>query len=762
MSLAHSPRPSSPAVSSRTLEEPQAGSECEDDPDDQMSLLAAQPRSATCSRPPCLKRASELVSSATSVQPSLAATSVGRPAVASVFSFAAPRSFPSAPALKRQVTFDAAPPEAFVTFHPEDYDRTQIEITQGGSDLDLRLPTKCKRYNDEGGEEDEEASEVEDDASEDGSCRGSNRDSTTGWACLKSGSVVGSVGGTLSAGVPRPPVDPSVVSLPVHGFKSFGGFGQHPKTNDVDEHASQSLSDTMSDDGIGSDLESNDNGAAAMEAAALASKSPNVTPRASPRIVPRWARCTGYFDEAVLDSTEVDQEMSSNVQPLQELKDITPIATPPIARESLSSPQAHRTMNGDIDPASEGSSSLCGFQDFQSPMEIDPSSPNPADRSSDTETLWSGRSSSPTLRADGSPRHLSEAHRVTSGSATDSAVAHKEDSTGAQGEVLSAFATLHCQDSSGEGNSSSNESQACHSSPSPMSSRCSSTDPWSNLSSEDEGARSPAHGLWSSCTSPDMMPFKTACASEAKGGAHLQVASDHHSSASTSGVRTQTTAYMHSPNMMQSSFFTVPAIDDADVSGEAMTHSRDGTSSLLPGPQKSVLRSALTRLEAEMAGTGGSSVDRSGDATSSSSCISSGCTSADEDGFASTSRSGAPGVVKPRRKSSLSSSFGEEACRVSGEGGRRERRSSRPGHSSRKSSLSAGQEEEEGGRSGSHSPSPSPDSEEPMPSRKRHGSKSGRSGSGSSATRSGSSSRIRMTRDREETEIEDEGALGGF
>ncbi|PWN23306.1 hypothetical protein BCV69DRAFT_115381 [Microstroma glucosiphilum] len=761
MSLAHSPRSASPAVSSYTLEEPGTSSECEDDPDDQMSLLAAQPRSATCSRPPCLKRASELGCSSTSVQPSLAATSVGRPAVASVFSFAAPRSFPSAPAFKRQVTFDAAPPEAFVTFHPEDYDRTQIEITQGGSDLDLRLPTKCKRYNGEGGEEEEEASEVEDDASEDGSARGSSRDSGAGWACLKSGSVVGSVGGTLTAGIPRPPVDPSVVSLPVHGFKSFGGFGQHPKTNQVDEHTSQSLSDTMSDDGIGSDVESSDNGAAAMEAAALASKSPNVTPRASPRIVPRWARCTGYFDEAASANTDMEHEMPSGRQQAPELKDITPVATPPLVKEAQSPQQAQRLMTGDLEMASEGSTSLYGFQEMHSPMEVDQSSPNLANRSSDTETLWSGGSSSPTQRGDGSQAHPSEASRSTKGGSTDAAVTHNSEGTPAQGEVVSAFASLHCQDSSGEGHSSSNESQACHSSPSPMSSRCSSTDPWSNLSSEDEGARSPAHGLWSSCTSPDMMPFKTATSSEPK-SAHLHVAPDQYSSISTGGAAPQTKTYTHSPSMMQSAFFTVPAVDDADVSGEAMTHSRDGTSLLLPGPQKSVLRSALTRLEAEMAGTGGSSVDRSGDVTSSSSCISSGCTSADEDGVASTSRLSASGAGKPRRKSSLSSSFGEEACRTSGEGGRRERRSSRPGHCSRKSSLSTGREEDEGGRSGSHSPSPSPDTEEPMPSRKRHGSKSSRSGSGSSSTRSGSSSRIRMTRDREETEIEDEGALGGF
>ncbi len=183
-------------------------------------------------------------------------------------SFAAPRNL-TLHSSSRHVQFSEAPPEEFYVLSGESYDRRPIKCTQGGSAFDMSLPPRCSSYNgDDTGEEegasstDEAASPVHSalpSAEEPAPDVGFFHDSTLeNWACIKNGTVMPSVGyqprqqqsglmasgkslhfsalsslqhasalGSPDTGSPtqaEQSLPSQKVSLPVHGFRSFGGL----------------------------------------------------------------------------------------------------------------------------------------------------------------------------------------------------------------------------------------------------------------------------------------------------------------------------------------------------------------------------------------------------------------------------------------------------------------------------------------------------------------------------------------------------------
>lgn len=790
-----------------TQEHQEEEEESEEGEDDLELPPLPTPVPASCSRPPCLKRTSTLspnserpfFSNYSSLDTALTSrtnsSSTATPTPPSVtspitYSFSAPRYYMAAQP-RRQVHFDSCPPESFDTFAPEDYDRSQIECTQGGSDLDLRMPSKCKRYNGDG--------EEESDAEDDGVTvlqhqqPAFGRGGSTGWTCLKGGSVIGSIGGskginTVGLQTSDGPRDNQMVSLPVHGahgIRSFGGLARksvsvgYPEQDEAEDSHGNSGREFDDDESL--DLESDS--AAAFEAAVIASmptKSPNATPKASPSIIPRWSRCTGYFADASAESSPV-RSPTEEIEAFDvNLGSASGVAT---SRQGASAPRGEDAAMSsplmDRTPRIEATTITAAPEDAISPASSSMSTPS---ASVDQHSLnIVDPSSSPEARRPINHRREAFGDKAAASGSSD----RRGDGSSME---ESSPAALRC-------NGEDVEPLHVQSSPSPLSSRCSSTDPWSSLGSgssgdECDGTSSP-HGQWSSCTSPDMIPvglYPPSSASQRLAG--------------PSGQRAPSTT-KHLAAASQAVHQT-----DSDVS-------IDEGATVLPGPQKTALGNALSALEAHQqlkASSNGflnvSNVNGIGIASHSSSSstdedtppASTGCASqlgaalsmsevvpasGSSSPNATTMASGSVPRVKPRRKSSGGSSTGRKSSSRSsslvlsfGKDGMMTPLSSAEGGSPMSASPSQG--ESPGSASPAEEMTSSPGGtssghrgRRSTSSRRREGGSSGSgtssrntSGSGSTACTSylgaGRRGWPMSTTAGEADEIEDEGALGGF
>jgi hypothetical protein len=298
-------------------------------------LLHPDPsRMLTCVRAPCLKRitASTSVGGSGSSSPLLGTSPLP---VAMTYSYSGIKTLCSSPS-KRQVHFDAAPPQAGLTHSGDNYDRRPIECTQGGSQLDLRLPprTTCSLHEDEA---DDEACEEddEDEESKDERLKGSAR-----WARLKNGGSL--LGGATSIKFGNSndqkndsedtSVDPNVCSVPSRGIRAFGGLaGRSGLTNvtSQDQHDDTLTRSNEVDnekEGIdshdGAELEQDEEAFRKAVYAAL-SKDPNATPMPSPSVRPRWECFTSYVDSSSNEDCKVVKKEGESLDdvPLAPLDD---------------------------------------------------------------------------------------------------------------------------------------------------------------------------------------------------------------------------------------------------------------------------------------------------------------------------------------------------------------------------------------------------------------------------------------------------------
>lgn len=355
----------------------------------------------------------------------------------------------------------------------------------------------------------------------------------TGWAFLRKGAVIGALHS------PRPPAckpendDTNVqhASLPVHGVRSFGGLARQ----DVDEEplTHKAARNSLNDEGDVADndaeVELERDNEAVLEAAAIASmhtKSPNATPKPSPKIIPRWARCTDYFQCTVEEHSEPSSaamapSLSSSSSSQESMRTATPgeVASSPretasdLVEDSAATPLAPNTP---ISPVEE--QGLRANADSTAETESDsavradatisaPSITLPATVDSPTAPVQEGSGRRPVIARAGPFGPSSSA----STSAMHSPV-HLSPSSSCDGSALaSALSGMQFADACAAGRSASSDQVHMMSSPSPLSSRCSSIDPWSGLSSSgDEGTTgtdSPC-AEWSSCTSPELTPAR--------------------------------------------------------------------------------------------------------------------------------------------------------------------------------------------------------------------------------------------------------------
>ncbi|PWN52079.1 hypothetical protein IE53DRAFT_20724 [Violaceomyces palustris] len=451
------------------------------------TYLVSPGRPSTCVRAPCLKRhtsapLAELRLATIGAAGALAGASISTSRDAShspgsvLSSFAAPRSL-SAALPKRHVHFDSAPPEAYFTHSSDRYDRRPIECTQGGSAFDLSLPPRCTTYI---------LGEVDDAEETEENPIGGDREElykedSTGWACLKNGTLITSIDSLVSLtdsdevsvskdwhNIPSPDTEnashcpDAQVSLPVHGFRSFGGLCNRPNsmtaTNEEREPSSSDAADSNT------------------------SKSPDATPMPSPSIK-RTLESNGHFfplrEGLPLRVNEDDSnDPASRLCP----SPLPPVIPLPVADNSikLSISQLDTSQEGRIFslPIVEGER-LAGTLVWHGPIE--------KTISIERTSTWQD---SLTEHASGSrdPSADELASIATTLSLTGIAHVRQEG-----GDLMSESAQPDVD--MGSGLSSS-----------PMSSRCSSIDPWSGISSD--GTNSPGNDCWnsSSCTSPELGP----------------------------------------------------------------------------------------------------------------------------------------------------------------------------------------------------------------------------------------------------------------
>ncbi|UZJ52683.1 hypothetical protein CBS101457_002003 [Exobasidium rhododendri] len=334
---------------STTATEENDDAQSENDDLDAPPLLQPDPMQiVSCLRAPCLKRqaAAEAKSRSSlnileSASPSVGKTS---PDEANSYIFTGIKAFfPAIP--KRSVHFEVAPPEAGLTHSGDHYDRRPIECTQGGSQLDLRLPPRgtCPRYADDADDEACE-DEDEDEESKQERLRGFAR-----WARLKNGgSMLGGATGVKFDGTSgrrnsqEAPEGVTVCSVPVHGIRSFGGLaGKSCLTPSVDvtntgdeEDSIESRNSDSVDSNSMATLENHDqvddsepddeNDSFRKAVYATLSKDPNATPMPSPKIRPRWESLTSYFDTEKESSSpkECDSLQSVAEQPARKASEI--------------------------------------------------------------------------------------------------------------------------------------------------------------------------------------------------------------------------------------------------------------------------------------------------------------------------------------------------------------------------------------------------------------------------------------------------------
>lgn len=475
-------------------------------------------RTTTCVRAPCLKRQASVPISSVSVD--LAAQRL-QPApihdrVASnplPTSFAAPRNL-SLSAGVRHVHFDESPPEEFYVLSGASYDRRPIKCTQGGSEFDMSLPPRSTSHNGDDSAEDDassvdEAASAMESADEPAPDVGFFRDPTLeNWACIKNGTVIASVGyqprqqqsGLMASGkslhfsalsslqhasalasddskTSSTGLDSSglyktnnhassqKVSLPVHGFRSFGGL----------------------QNSLAPDLTSPPIPAEPCRPPSKLPLSPETTPptprHASPDATPMPSpslrksigayASVGYFgissdalQQSSLSSGSVDNGLS--VEPvLGAMEVLRDVPSPSIA---------------------------------EPPAEVrSPGFPGPA-------RLPEGPSSASTLAGTSSMPEVSTQQLTPRRVAMERRLADKETTR---------ISTLQPPAHSHAGGSvtSLGWNSVLGAASSPLSSRCSSVDPWSSLSSDGDcdGTESPGNeNSWNSsnCTSPDLSPFE--------------------------------------------------------------------------------------------------------------------------------------------------------------------------------------------------------------------------------------------------------------
>ncbi|GAC99246.1 ankyrin repeat containing protein [Pseudozyma hubeiensis SY62] len=473
-------------------------------------------RTNTCVRAPCLKRQASVPIS--SIIGDLAAArregNHNQDRVASnplPTSFAAPRNLVLHHA-SRHVHFDEAPPEEFYVLSGASYDRRPIKCTQGGSEFDMSLPPRSTSYNGDDSNDDD-ASSTDDGAvamepaEEPAPDVGFIRDPTLeNWACIKNGTVIASVGyqprqqqsGLMASGKSlhfsalsslqhasalngganaevqpaQPQPTSQKVSLPVHGFRSFGGLQNSlaPEVTAADTSAEQSIS--------------SENKISSLESIppAVRTFSPDATPMPSPslhRSIGAFASLDYFVDSSKGPSSA--HHGASNLEKLVSNGDAAQLDEE--ARESIEilrdAPISNSTASGQDfcvrDASPNGNSGL------RSPTPVRPPAAVVAKVSE--------------AAAHSTPRRIVLERRTAERDAV------RISSLGPPSPALINGAAPSPGWSSLLGIASS-----------PLSSRCSSVDPWSSLSSDGDGdgTESPCNETsWisSNCTSPDLGPF---------------------------------------------------------------------------------------------------------------------------------------------------------------------------------------------------------------------------------------------------------------
>lgn len=499
-------------------------------------------RTTTCVRAPCLKRQASVPIS--SITTNLAASRLEaapiQDRVASnplPTSFAAPRNFVLQHS-PRHVHFDDSPPEEFFVLSGESYDRRPIKCTQGGSEFDMSLPPRCSSYNGDDAN-DEDASSTNDgptameSAEEPAPDVGFFRDpSLENWACIKNGTDTAAIGyqprqqqsGLMASGrslhfsalsslqqasaldladaptdSPRSqsPVSSQKVSLPVHGFRSFGGLQNSlaPEVTTVQSAPSESK------------ISSSKQALSSPETTppALRNFSPDATPMPSPSLHKSIGALSSvnYF--------AVGSDAAQQPTPKASFSDAAPaLETSQGAMEVLRDPSP---------PTETPSKATDDFRTAQHALTANGlGSPKPAKPAPITVNVADASAQS-------TPRRLGLERRM----AEKDAIRISSLANGASSSISTS--------SSSTSTSSSGWSSLLGVTSSPLSSRCSSVDPWSSLSSDGDcdGTESPGNeNSWisSNCTSPDLSPFE-----QMVEGFHHQKAGSNNSSGSGAGAQ---------------------------------------------------------------------------------------------------------------------------------------------------------------------------------------------------------------------------------
>ncbi|CBQ73720.1 conserved hypothetical protein [Sporisorium reilianum SRZ2] len=487
-------------------------------------------RTNTCVRAPCLKRQASVPISSLSLDLAYARRD-GAPLQDRVASnplptsFAAPRNLVLQSA-SRHVHFDEAPPEEFFVLSGESYDRRPIKCTQGGSEFDMSLPPRSKSYNGDDSNDDD-ASSTDDaptalePAEEPAPDVGFFHDPTLeNWACIKNGTVIASVGyqprqqqsGLMASGKSlhfsalsssqhasalNGGVDPSSttseahpeptsqkVSLPVHGFRSFGGL----QNSLAPEVTAATVAATVAAP-VGQ-VASPKHASSSEEVTppSVRKLSPDATPMPSPSLHKSIGAFTsvGYFGDGSdraqasrQDASSDDAAASSdNALGIMEVLRDAPVSTCNETGHDFRVNESGLSDNGLSSPTSA------------KPACITVKMPEAAARS--------------TPRRMGLERRMAEKDAVR--------ISSLHPSSSANGAVAA---------------SSPGWSNLLGVTSSPLSSRCSSVDPWSSLSSDGDGdgTESPCNETsWisSNCTSPDLSPFEQVAADgfHHKNGSH--------------------------------------------------------------------------------------------------------------------------------------------------------------------------------------------------------------------------------------------------
>ncbi|PWZ00241.1 hypothetical protein BCV70DRAFT_107317 [Testicularia cyperi] len=484
-------------------------------------------RTSTCVRAPCLKRqASTPVSGSRSpihagVAPQDRVISNPLPT-----SFAAPRNFLSTfsgpPIGPRHVHFDDAPPEEFFVLSSEKYDRTSIKCTEGGSEFDMSLPPRSASYADDESADDDASSSDERSAARSSSSSqevpapdvGPFQDpSLENWACIKNGTVMASVGyqprrqqhsGLMASGKSLhfsalsslqqasalaaagdaqkrggQAASAERVSLPVHGFRSFGGL-QNSLSTDI--HVQTPSSEEVP----------------SVETTPPAVKlcSPDATPMPSPSLQKSIGRLSsiGYFaapqgDEAAqsflggFEKTLNNQndERRSNFNRNDDVVADRPDSSEDSSDTHASEQSGHMEVLKDAEEILGSPLSSQSTHKRDLPLMMSTSIP-------DSHLIpESGDSQAPPARRVAMERRMADMQLSKS-------------------SLLSPI--MPCQISA---NGAVGWTNLLGVTSSPLSSRCSSVDPWSGISSDGDGdgTESPSHeASWisSNCTSPDLAP----------------------------------------------------------------------------------------------------------------------------------------------------------------------------------------------------------------------------------------------------------------